>query len=134
MTRSLSVALTGGVASGKSTVTRCFEALGIAVLDADVAAREAVAKGTAGLADVVQTFGPQVLDANGALDRARMRQRVFADADARRTLESIIHPRVRATLRTGVEQATAAYVIVAIPLLAETWPAYEWIDRVQVGS
>lgn len=128
----LSVGLTGGVASGKSTVAHCFEALGVIVLDADVAARESVAAGTAGLAEVVQAFGSQVLDANGALDRARMRQRVFDDADARRTLEGIIHPRVRRALRTGVKQVTDAYVIVAIPLLAETWPAYDWIDRVLV--
>lgn len=128
----LSIALTGGVASGKSTVARCFEALGAAVLDADVAAREAVAKGSPGLAEVAQAFGPQVLDADGALDRARMRQRVFVDADARHTLESIIHPRVRRALRAGVEQTSATYVVVAIPLLAETWPAYAWIDRVLV--
>ncbi|MDN5923852.1 MAG: dephospho-CoA kinase [Xanthomonadales bacterium] len=126
------VALTGGIASGKSTLADCFATLGVRVLDADVAARDAVAPGTAGLAEIVQAFGAQVLDANGALDRARMRQRVFDDADARRTLEGIIHPRVRQRLREAVDQATSAYVVLAIPLLTETWPAYAWVDRVLV--
>ena len=75
------------------------------VADADVAARDVVAPGTAGLAEVVATFGPEALEADGAMDRAAMRRRVFADPAARLQLEAIIHPRVRAWLRTACEAA-----------------------------
>ena len=86
------------MASGKSEVQRRFEALGVYVADADAAAREAVAQGSEGLKEVVEAFGKEVLDASGGLDRAAMRRRIFEDADARRRLEAIIHPRVRTEL------------------------------------
>lgn len=126
------IGLTGGVASGKSEVTRRFEALGVVVADADVAAREAVARGSEGLAEVVAVFGADMLDAAGALDRAAMRRHVFADADARKRLEAIVHPRVRAMLKTACEQAPGPYAIAAIPLLAEGGgrSAYPWLDRI----
>lgn len=128
------VALTGGIASGKSEVERRFRALGLHVADADVAAREVVAPGTPGLADVVQAFGPEVLGPDGAMDRAAMRRRVFADDDARRRLEAIIHPRVRAALRAACEAAPGPYAIAAIPLYAEAGAeAYApWVNRVLV--
>lgn len=126
------VGVTGGVASGKSEVTRRFEALGVTVADADLAARAAVEAGSAGLAEVVAAFGADVLDAQGGLDRAAMRRRVFADPDARRRLEAIVHPRVRALLRAQCEQAPGAYAIAAIPLLAEGGgrEAYPWLQRI----
>ena len=134
------VGLTGGVASGKSEVTRRFEALGVIVADADVAARDAVAPGSEGLAEVVAAFGVQVLDADGALDRPAMRRRVFGDDAARLRLEAIIHPRVRAMLRERCASAPGPYAIAAIPLLAEGLaqaqaqgrPAYPWIRRILV--
>ncbi|KRA17803.1 dephospho-CoA kinase [Lysobacter sp. Root604] len=126
------VGVTGGVASGKSEVTRRFEALGVTVADADLAARAAVEAGSAGLAEVVAAFGAEVLDAQGGLDRAAMRRRVFADPDARRRLEAIVHPRVRALLRAQCEQAPGAYAIAAIPLLTEGGgrEAYPWLQRI----
>ncbi|MEN1960950.1 dephospho-CoA kinase [Luteimonas sp. MJ246] len=126
------VALTGGIASGKSEVERRFRALGVHVADADVVAREVVEPGTPGLAEIVAAFGPGALDADGAMDRAAMRRRVFADDAARRQLEAIIHPRVRAALRTSCEAAPGPYAIAAIPLFAEAGPdAYAaWVDRV----
>lgn len=124
------VALGGGVAAGKSAVTRRFEALGIGVHDADVAAREVVAAGTPGLAEVVEAFGEGVLQPDGQLDRRAMRLRVFADAAARARLEAIVHPRVHAWLRERVAADRGPYCIMAIPLLAETWPRYAWADRV----
>lgn len=126
------VGVTGGVASGKSEVTRRFEALGVVVADADVAARAAVEAGSAGLAEVVAAFGDDVLDAQGGLDRAAMRRRVFADPDARRRLEAIVHPRVRALLRAQCEAAPGAYAIAAIPLLTEGGgrEAYPWLQRI----
>ncbi len=128
------VALTGGIASGKSEVERRFRALGVHVADADIAAREVVEPGTQGLAEIVAAFGPEVLGADGAMDRAAMRRRVFADDAARRRLEAIIHPRVRAALRAACEAAPGPYAIAAIPLFAEAGrEAYaEWIDRALV--
>lgn len=128
------VGVTGGVAAGKTAVTRRFEALGITVADADIAAREAVAPGSAGLAEIVSEFGLDVLDAGGALDRAAMRRRVFDDPGARRRLEAIVHPRVRALLQAQAAAAPGPYVLVAIPLLAEGGgrTAYPWLDRVLV--
>ncbi|QQP98515.1 dephospho-CoA kinase [Lysobacter enzymogenes] len=127
------VGVTGGVASGKSEVTRRFEALGIVVADADLAARAAVAPGSEGLAEVAAAFGPQVLAADGGMDRAAMRRLVFADEAARKRLEAIVHPRVRAMLQAQCEQAPGAYAIAAIPLLAEGGrDAYPWLHRVLV--
>ena len=126
------VALTGGVASGKSAVAERFARLGAAVFDADVAAREAVAPGTPGLDEIVARFGNDVLDANGGLDRKAMRRRIFGDPDARLALETIVHPRVRAMLRERAEGARAPYAMLAIPLLVENRIAYGWVDRVLV--
>ena len=128
------VALTGGVASGKSTVAGLFKALGISVADADIASREVIAPGSEGLAAVVVAFGAGVLDGSGALDRAAMRKRVFSNPAARRQLESIIHPRVRAWLQSAAATAPGPYVLVDIPLLAEGGgrSAYPWLDRILV--
>ena len=128
------IGLTGGVASGKSSVASRFEALRVTVADADVAAREAVAVGSEGLAEVVEAFGPEVLAADGSLDRAAMRRRVFNDDAQRLRLEAIVHPRVRALLRAVCEAATGAYAIAAIPLLAEGGgrEAYPWLERILV--
>ena len=128
------IGLTGGVASGKSEVSRHFEALGIVVADADQAARDAVAIGSEGLADVVDMFGAGVLASDGSLDRPAMRRRVFADADARKRLEGIIHPRVRELLHGACEKADSPYAIAAVPLLAEGGglKAYPWLQRILV--
>ena len=118
------VGLTGGVASGKSTVSAMLAELGAVVVDADVLAREVVAPGTDGLAAIVDAFGDEVLTADGALDRPAMGALVFADAEKRRTLEAIIHPRVRA--RAAAIEASAppdAVVVHDIPLLTETGQA-----------
>ncbi len=128
------IGLTGGVASGKSEVARRFAALGVAVADADVAARMAVASGSEGLAEVVAAFGRDVLDAKGMLDRAAMRRLVFANDHARQQLEAIVHPRVRAVLQAQCTAAHSVYAIAAIPLLAEGGGrgAYPWLDRIVV--
>ena len=126
--------LTGGIASGKSMVEARFRALNIVVADADVAAREAVAAGSDGLAEVVAAFGSSILTADGNLDRAAMRQRVFAESAARKTLEAIVHPRVRTALAETCRSAQSPYVIASIPLLAESGGrgAYPWLDRILV--
>ncbi|KAF1009595.1 MAG: Dephospho-CoA kinase [Luteibacter sp.] len=126
------VALTGGIASGKSAVERCFEALGVRAYDADIAARAVVEPGSEALAEVARVFGASALDAEGRLDRAAMRQRVFADPGARTTLEGILHPRIRQWLRDAVEADTGPYCILSIPLLVENHAHYAWVDRVLV--
>jgi dephospho-CoA kinase len=128
------VAVTGGVASGKSAATDAFAARGIVVADADVAARHVVEPGEAALAQIVAHFGAGSLDADGRLDRAAMRARVFADPSARKVLESILHPRIRTWLEAACREATGPYVVVAIPLLAEGGgrTAYPWLDRILV--
>lgn len=128
------VGLTGGIASGKSAVAERFAARGAVVVDADVVARDVLAAGSDGLAELVQGFGEGILDADGALDRRRMRERVFGDDAARARLEAIVHPRVRGLLRRGADSASSAYVILAIPLLAEGGgrAAYPWLDRILV--
>jgi dephospho-CoA kinase len=128
------IGLTGGVASGKSAVETCFRALGVAVADADAAARDALAVGSDGLAEVVARFGPDVLDADGQLDRPAMRRRVFADPNARRRLEAIVHPRVRKALADACRAASGPYAVASIPLLAEGGgrDAYPWLHRILV--
>lgn len=127
----MSIAVTGGIASGKSEVTRRFEALGIAVLDADLIARELVEPGQPALAEIARRFGAGVIDAAGRLDRRALRGVVFADPAARRDLEAILHPRVHATLQARAQAAAPPYVLLAIPLLAESTPGrYAWLARV----
>jgi dephospho-CoA kinase len=116
------VALTGGIASGKSYVRAQFEKLGVPTIDADVLARKAVAPGTPGLDAVVRRFGPGVLGADGALDRKTLGSIVFDDEQARRDLEAIVHPSVRAAIDewfTSLPETTP-FAIADIPLLYET--------------
>lgn len=126
------IALTGGIASGKSAVEQRFKTRGVHVYDADLASRVVVEPGSAGLAAIVDAFGSEILDADGRLDRPRMRERVFVDPIARKTLESIIHPRVRQWLLEHAEADEGPYVMLAIPLLAENIGHYRWVDRVLV--
>jgi len=118
------VGLTGGVASGKSTVSAMLAERGAVVIDADLLAREVVAPGSDGLREVVAAFGEQVLGPDGALDRPALGAVVFADEAKRRTLEAIIHPRVRARAAEIEAAAPAGAVVVHdIPLLTETGQA-----------
>jgi dephospho-CoA kinase len=123
----LRVGLTGGVGSGKSTAARLLAGHGAVVVDADVLAREVVAPGTEGLAEVVARFGPDLLGPEGQLDRAALGRLVFADPVARADLERIVHPRVRAAAQvledTAVKLAPDAVVVHDIPLLVETGQA-----------
>jgi dephospho-CoA kinase len=118
----LKVGLTGGIGSGKSTVSRLLAARGAVVIDADAIAREVVAVGTAGLAAVVQEFGAQVLQADGSLDREGLGRLVFGDPDRRAALNAIVHPLVGARMDELEREAAAtgaAVVVHDVPLLAE---------------
>jgi dephospho-CoA kinase len=120
----LRVGLTGGIGSGKSEVSRRLAERGAVVIDADLLAREVVEPGTDGLTEVVEEFGRHLLGADGRLDRPALGRLVFGDPDARRRLEAIIHPRVRARA-AEIEAAAApdAIVVHDIPLLVETGQA-----------
>jgi dephospho-CoA kinase len=131
MGRRLRIGLTGGIASGKSTVARRFAELGIPVIDADVAAREVVAPGTPGLARVIGRFGPSILAENGDLDRHALRQLIFNDPGARQDLEAILHPLIRAAMEHRAEAAVGHYIVMAIPLLVESG-ARGRVDRILV--
>lgn len=118
-TRIPRIGLTGGIASGKSTVARLFAGLGVPVIDTDELAREVVQPGSAGLAEIVAAFGPEVLDAGGALDRRRLRALVFADEGARARLEAITHPRIEAATLAAAARAGGPYQLLVVPLLVE---------------
>lgn len=126
------VAVTGGIGSGKSAVTARLAEFGVPVFDADTVARQIVEPGEAALAEIVAAFGPTVLQRDGQLDRAALRRLVFSDDNAREQLNAIVHPRVHTRLRALAHAPGPAYVVVAIPLLAEAAQRYEWLDRVVV--
>ena len=116
------IALTGGIATGKSHVRARFEELGVPTIDSDVLAHQAVAPGSAGLAAVVARFGPNVLDPQGQLDRKRMGEIVFSNPPARKTLEAIIHPEVQRETNAwfaGLDSRRHPFAIADIPLLYE---------------
>jgi dephospho-CoA kinase len=131
MKRRVRIALTGGIACGKSTVANLFGALGVTIVDTDLLAREVVAPGSALLPQIAAHFGASILQADGNLDRAKLREIVFADAAERRWLEALTHPAIRTLTDTRCDSATGRYVIVAIPLLVETRGAGRF-DRVLV--
>lgn len=124
-------AITGGIASGKSAACARFAELGAEVIDADHVSRDLVQPGTKGLAEVVAAFGAGMLNADGSLDRRKMREHVFANPTARKQLEAILHPRVRVELRRRALLSQAPYVLLAIPLLVETGH-YDWVSGIIV--
>lgn len=126
------VALTGGIASGKSEVEDRFAALGVAVVDADRIARELVEPGQSALVEIVDIFGRPILNPDGTLDRPALRARVFESSDARAQLEAILHPRIRETMKARAMAAVGDYVLLSIPLLVESGGAYPWVDRILV--
>jgi len=116
----LKIGLTGGIASGKSSIAAMFAALGVPIIDTDVIAREAVAPGSPGLQAVERLFGKGVLAADGSLDRVKLRGIVFGDGAARRRLEAALHPLIRRRTLERIAETRAPYVIIVVPLLVET--------------
>jgi dephospho-CoA kinase len=113
------VGLTGGIASGKSTVSAMLERLGAEVIDADLVAREVVEPGTQGLAEIVSVFGEVILEADGSLSRAALGQLVFADSAQRIKLESILHPLIKERTMQRIAQSKSSVVVYVVPLLVE---------------
>lgn len=126
------VGLTGGIGSGKSTVAELFAERGVPVIDTDVIARELTAPDSEVLRAIQDAFGDTVMREDGSLDRAQLRRRVFADSAARRTLEAILHPRIRQAVVQALTGLHAPYALIVIPLLIETGAYAGILDRVLV--
>jgi dephospho-CoA kinase len=129
----LVIGLTGGIGSGKSAASQCFERRGVPIVDADVVAREVVAPGEPALTEIARAFGDEMIQDDGALDRARLRERVFADPEARKRLEGILHPRIRERMAAHLAALPAGtpYAVLVIPLLLETGQR-DLVDRILV--
>jgi len=116
----LRIGLTGGIGSGKSEVSRLFAGCGATVIDTDIISRELVEPGQPALQEIIRTFGTEVLDTEGRLDRHQLRGQVFTSPEKRHQLESILHPRIRARALELAHAADTPYCLLVIPLLAET--------------
>ena len=131
------IGLTGGIGSGKSAAAEAFATLGIPIVDTDLISHQLTAAGGLAIAPICAHFGPMMLTADGALDRAAMRQEVFSDPSARLALEAILHPLIRAhsqhqLLAATSAQADASYAVLMVPLLVESGTYRERVDRVVV--
>lgn len=125
------VGLTGGIGSGKSTVAKCFEKLGVTIVDADQVARDLVAPNTPALAKISEYFGKQVIQADGTLDRARLREIIFTDENHKHWLNSLLHPAIREEMLSRCHAALGDYCILEVPLLVEN-KLVNLVDRVLV--
>lgn len=125
------VGLTGGIASGKSTIAELFAQHDVPVIDADIIARELVEPGTACLGQIVRQFGGTLLNSDGTLNRRQLRQRIFNDDQARTQLNQIMHPAIRKAMLKQVEECTAPYCLLVIPLLLES-EMQDLVDRILV--
>lgn len=123
------VALTGGIASGKSTVAEMFDELGIAIIDTDRIAREVVEPGQPALEEIRDRFGDAVIEATGTLDRRALRRLIFTDDGARVDLEAILHPRIGAETRRQADAAAGPYQVIVVPLLVGS-PLRRFVDRI----
>jgi dephospho-CoA kinase len=126
----LRIGLTGGIGSGKTTIARLFADLGVPVIDADAIAHALTQPGEPTTAEILAVFGPEIGE-DGRLNRARLAQRIFVDAEARKRLESILHPRIRAIMQNQMQLLHAPYVLLVIPLLLES-RQHDLVDRVLV--
>lgn len=125
------IGLTGGIASGKSTVAEMFADLGVPVIDTDIIAREVVQAGEPALDEIRARFGEQVIDSSGTLDRSALRKLIFSDTDARLDLETILHPRIGAETRRQSAVASGPYQLIVVPLLIGS-QLMQFVDRILV--
>ena len=126
------IGLTGGIGSGKSRAADMFAELGADVVDTDEISRELTARGGSAMPEIIATFGSAAAAADGSLDRAAMRRRVFGDPEARHRLEAILHPRIRESARGRVAASGAPYVLLVVPLLLETGAYRDLVQRILV--
>ena len=127
----LKIGLTGGIASGKSTIVQLFSQIGVPVIDADVIAHDLVQSGKPALLEIAYTFGQKILQKDGQLDRHYLRQIIFSDNTAKQKLEQILHPKIRQELEHCTQSINSAYCILCIPLLIEA-NMVDLVDRVLV--
>lgn len=127
----LTIGLTGGIGSGKSTVASLFAELGVPIIDTDLIARQVVEPGQAALTEITNAFGPEVLTNTGQLNRPALRQIIFADAGKRKRLEAILHPRIQAEMLRQAAALSTPYCIFVIPLLLEAGQQH-LVDRILV--
>ena len=113
------VGLTGGIGSGKSTITNLFVELGVPIVDADIVAREVVEKGSPLLAQIAEHFGESILTEEGELNRAKLRKKVFADENEKNWLNNLLHPAIRERMLARLNAQTAPYTLFVVPLLIE---------------
>lgn len=132
MASRLRIGLTGGIASGKSTVEQRLIELGVPVVNADDSARAVVAHGQTGLAAVVERFGGGILRPDGELDRPALRNLIFQSPEKRRDLEAILHPLIREHMERQAAGAVGPYLVLSIPLLVESSGARDRVDRILV--
>ncbi|MEP1447475.1 MAG: dephospho-CoA kinase [Paraglaciecola sp.] len=125
------VGISGGIGSGKTTVTDLFAKLGVEVIDADVIARDVVEPGTPALKAIIAKFGVSVLDESGKLNRTKLRTLVFADIEIKNWLNQLLHPAIRELMLMQIKQAKSKYCLLSVPLLVEN-KSYEWVDRVAI--
>ena len=123
----LVIGLTGGIGSGKSTVTKCFGSLGVPVIDADIITRKLVKPGRDALKEIEAHFGPDIIQTDGQLNRAWLRAQIFENPDERKILEGILHPRAKKYAKEIISKLKAPYCIFCVPLLLESG----WVDMVQ---
>ena len=126
------VGLTGGIGSGKSAAAAEFGRLGAAVVDTDAIAHQLTEAGGTAIPEIRRVFGPAAIDASGAMDRGKMRARVFADPGAKKALEALLHPLIREQSQQRIAAARAPYVIHVVPLLVESPDYRSRVDRVLV--
>lgn len=131
MSKPIRIGLTGGIASGKSTVADLFADLGITVIDTDIIAREVVQPGMPALIEIRRVFGDSVFNADGTLNRGALRQQIFSDDGEREQLEGILHPLIQEETMQRTNAANGSYVIVVVPLLADS-PLRQRMDRILV--
>ena len=125
------VALTGGIGSGKSTVANAFADLGINIIDADIIARQVVEPGTPALKAIAEHFGSEVIATDGSLQRRILRERIFSDPDEKKWLNALLHPLIQQETQRQFQQATSPYLLWVVPLLVEN-ALYKKADRVLV--
>lgn len=125
------VGLTGGIGSGKTTAANRFNSLGVPIIDADVVARDIVKPGRPALQEIINSFGDDVVDSEGRLDRAALRGIVFSNPDLRKKLENILHPQIYERIHNELGELSGPYAIIVIPLLAESKRQYH-LNRVLV--
>ena len=128
----LVIGLTGGIGSGKTAAAEEFARLGATVVDTDEIAHELTSAGGAAIAGIRDLFGDEFIDSSGAMDRRKVRERVFADPGARRRLEAFLHPLIREESRRRIAEAKGPYVVHVVPLLVESADYRERVDRVLV--